>query len=65
MPHHPYSPDLTQSDFLLLLFSWVNKTLMRKHFANGEELKQKMAEAVKDTKSISSKTVLSSGKKSR
>ena len=41
MPHPPYSPDLTPSDFLLLLFPWMKKVLKGKHFANMEEVKQK------------------------
>ena len=50
MPHPPYSPDLTPSDFLLLLFPWMKKVLKGKHFANMEEVKQKTAEALKGTK---------------
>ena len=48
MPHPPYIPDLTQSKFFLFL--WMKKVLKGKHFANVEELKQKMAEALKGIK---------------
>ena len=47
MPHPPYAPDLAPSDFFLL-FPWMKKVLKEKHFANVEEVKQKMAEALKD-----------------
>ena len=45
------------------LFLWVKKVLKGKSFADVEEVKQKMAEALKASKPMSSKTVLSSGKK--
>ena len=40
----------------------MKKVLKGKHFADVEKEKQKMAEALKASKSMSSKTVLSSGK---
>ena len=45
MPHPPYSPDLTLSNFFL--FPWMKKILKGKRFADVEEVKQKMAEALK------------------
>ena len=48
MPHPPYSPNLTPSNFFL--FPWMKKVLEGKHFANVEEVKQKMAEAPKGIK---------------
>ena len=60
MPHSPYSLNLTLSDFFFV--SQMKKVLKGKHFVNMEEVKQKMAEALKGIKSLSSKTVLSSGK---
>ena len=60
MPHSPYSLNLTRSDFFFV--SQMKKVLKGKHFVNMEEVKQKMAEALKGIKSLSSKTVLSSGK---
>ena len=39
MPHPPYSPDLTLSDFLCL-FPWVKIVLKEKRFADVEEEKQ-------------------------
>ena len=41
----------------------MKNTLKGKHFANMEEVKRKMAEAQKESKLMSSKTVLRSGKK--
>ena len=41
----------------------MNKVLSGKRFANVEEVKQKMAEALKNTQTNEFKTVLSSGKK--
>ena len=40
----------------------MKKVPKGKHFPNVEEVKQKTAEALKDIKIMSSKTVLSSGK---
>ena len=48
VPHPPYSPDLAPSDFFLFL--WVKKVLKGKCFANVEEVKQKMAKALKGIK---------------
>ena len=45
MFHPPYSCDLTPSD--CFLFPHVKIVLKRKHFANVEEVNQKMAEALK------------------
>ena len=60
MPHPPYSPTLSLSDFFF--FPWMKKVLKGKRFANVEEVKQKMAEALKGIKINEFKTVLSSGK---
>ena len=46
-------------------FSQMKKVLKGKHFADVEEVKQKMAEARKGIKISEFKTVLSSGKMSR
>ena len=48
MPHPPSSPDLTTSDYFL--FPWMKKVLKGKCFAGVEEVKQKMAEALKGIK---------------
>ena len=48
MPHPPYLPDLAPATFCL--FPWMKKVLKRKHFANEEELKQKIAESLKGIK---------------
>ena len=48
MPHPPYSHDLTLSYFFL--FTLMKKVLKGKRFANVEEVKQKMAEALKGIK---------------
>ena len=48
MSHPPYSPDLALSKFFLFL--QMKKGLKEKHFANVEEEKQKMAEALKSIK---------------
>ena len=40
-----YSPDVAPSNFFL--FPWMKKVLKGKHFANVEEVKQKMAETLK------------------
>ena len=47
LPHSPYSPDLALSNFF---FPWMKKILKGKHFANVEEVRQKMAEALKGIK---------------
>ena len=49
LSHPPYPPDLTPSDFFLLFF-WMKNILKGKCFANVEEVKQKMAEALKSIK---------------
>ena len=49
MPHPPYSPDLTLSNFYFA--SLDEKILKGKHFAGVEEMKQKMAEVLKGIKS--------------
>ena len=41
MPHPPYSPDPSLSDFYL--FPWMKKVLKEKCFADVEEVKQKPA----------------------
>ena len=49
MPYPPYSPDVVPSD--LFLFLQINKKVLKgKRFANVEELKQKMADALKGIK---------------
>ena len=50
MPYPPYSPDLALSDFLFVCFPRWKKVLKGKHFANVEEVQQKMAEAPKSVK---------------
>ena len=46
MPYPPYSPDVVPSD--LFLFLQINKKVLKgKRFANVEEVKQKMTEALK------------------
>ena len=50
MPHRPYSPDLAPSDFFVCLFPWIKRVLKGKYFAYGEEVKQKMAEALRGVK---------------
>ena len=49
MPHPPDSPILGP-DRLCLLVSWMKNILKGKHFADVEEVKQKMAEALKGIK---------------
>ena len=61
MPHPPYSPDPSLSDFYL--FPWMKKVLKWKSFADVEDMKQKMAEALKGIKTHEFKTVLSNGKR--
>ena len=48
MPHPPYSPNLMPSDFFL--FPQMKKFLTGKRFADMEEVKQTMAEALKGIK---------------
>ena len=48
MPHPPYSPNFTPSDFFV--FPWMKKVLKRKCFADMEEVKQKPAETLKGIK---------------
>ena len=50
MPHLPSSTDLPSSDFFVCLFSLKRKVLKGKCFADVEEVKQKMAETLKDIK---------------
>ena len=51
LPHPPYSPNLALGDFCLFVcFSRFKKVLKGDHFANVEEVKQKMAEALKGIK---------------
>ena len=48
MAHPRYSPDLALSD--IFLFPWMKKFVKGNHFADVEEVKQKMAEALKGIK---------------
>ena len=48
MPHPPYSPDLIPN--WLFLFPWMKEVLKGEHFADVEEVKQEMAEALKGIK---------------
>ena len=48
MPHPPYSFVLAPSDYFL--FPWMKKFLKRKRCADVEEVKEKMAEALKGIK---------------
>ena len=55
VPHPPYSPDLAPRDqkknsAFFLLFPQIKKGLKGKPFADVEEVKQELAEALKDTK---------------
>ena len=59
MPHPPYLPNLTLSDFL---FPWVKNVIEGNHFASMEEAKQKTVEELKGIKIDKLKTVLCSGK---
>ena len=43
-PPHPHLCSLTPSD--LFFFPWMKKVLKGKHFADVEEVKQKMVEAL-------------------
>ena len=56
---------LISSQVTWFLFPWIKKVLKVKHFADVEEVKQKMQKHWKESKLFSSKTVLSSGKKSQ
>ena len=47
-PHPPYSPNLTPSNFFLL--PQMKKVLKDKRFASVQEVKQKIAEALKGIK---------------
>ena len=59
MPHPPYSPDLIPN--WLFLFPWMKEVLKGEHFADVEEVKQEMAEALKGIKIEEFKNCLSSG----
>ena len=48
MSHIPYSPELALSNFFM--FPPMKKVLKGKHFANMEEMKQKMVKALKGIK---------------
>ena len=48
MPYPSYLSDIVPRS--LFLFPWMKKVLKGKHFADVEEVKQKMAEARKDGK---------------
>ena len=48
MSHPPYSPHLTPNNYFL--FPQMKTVLRGKHFADVEEVKQKMAEALQDMK---------------
>ena len=48
MPHPAYSPDLSLSNFYW--FPWMKNVLNGKRFADVEEVKHKMAEALKGIK---------------
>ena len=60
MPHPPCSADLTLSNIFV---SPNEKVLKGKHLADVEEVKQKMAEALKGIKIDEFQKLLSSGKK--
>ena len=62
MPHPPYSPNLTPSN--LFLFLQIKNVLKGKHFADVEEVKQKIAEALKGIKTDELKTYFEQWKKS-
>ena len=49
VPHPPYSPHLTPSPLFFCFPGW-KKVLKGKHFADVEEVKQKMTEALRGTK---------------
>ena len=61
MPHAPYSCDHAPSDYFF--FASPDKKVLRgKSSDDVEEVKQKMAEALKGIKLMSPKTILNSGK---
>ena len=66
LPHPPFSPDLTPSDFSV--FPQMKKVLKGKHFAHVEKVKQakkqKMAEALKSIKIKEFKNCFEQWKKS-
>ena len=62
VPHPPYSPELTRSD--VFLFPQMKKVLKGKRFAIVEEVKQKMAGALKDIKINKFKNCFEQWKKS-
>ena len=49
VPHPPYSPNFAPINFFFFV-SLMKKVLKGKHFADEEEMKQKMAEALKGVK---------------
>ena len=59
--HPRYSPDLALSD--IFLFTWMKKFVKGNHFADVEEVKQKMAEALKGIKIAEFKTVFEQWKR--
>ena len=61
MPQPPYSPNLAPSNFFL--FPRRKKFLKGKHFADVEEVKQKMAEALKGIKTKEFKNCFEQWKK--
>ena len=61
MPHPPYSPNLTLSDFIL--FPWMKKVLKGKHFAHEKEAKQKNSKSTKRPQNQWVQQLLSSGGK--
>ena len=64
MPHPPYSLDLDPSDFFIFfMFPQMKKVLRGKCFANGEQVKQKMAEALKGIKTYEFKNCFEQWKK--
>ena len=71
VPHPPYLPDLAPTEFFFVgwLVGWLvgwfpgtKKVLRGKHFANVQELKQKMGEALKYITINEFKNCLDSGK---
>ena len=63
MPHPPYSSNLSVSN--LFLFPQMKKVPKGKHFADVEEVEQKMAEALKGIKVVEFKNCFEQwGKKS-
>ena len=61
VPHPPYSTDLVPSDFFLV--SRMTKVFNGKPFADVEEVKQKMAAALKSIKIHESKNCCEQWKK--